>query len=212
MSFKLLAVPERLFEPGDLVSFNGEWPQFYRNKVFRVTRTMQTIRERVVGRLAPAAQVTVNVDDIGLNPEYESWLYQVRIGVNPFLGHFYVRWPANDYTMQLQDPNFPINPQDDDLRYIGFLDHDATKKENPTVFHPEPALRFQFIWVKDQLPGFIVYADSPVGVFQKPVMRFLTNICAIVEETDQQTLEQVRSGKLLVAQATHYSEIGRRGI
>lgn len=216
MAFKLLVEPQRLLEPGDLVNFNGEWPQFWRNKLFRVTRNLQTIRDRVLAAaLVPDGEITVNLDDIGLNPEFEPWLYQTRIGLNPGLYNFYVRWPSNDFAMQLQDPNFPINPADADLRNIGFLDENMTKIQNATLESPDEALRFQFIWVKDQLPAFVVRSiASTIGpqIFQKIVTRFLVNICGLVEETDSSLIQRVASGELLVEQILHYSQIGRRGL
>lgn len=216
MAFKLLVTPQRLLEPGDLVSFDGEWPAFWRNKVFRVQRNSVTIRDRLVeAALVPDGEVTIDLDAAGLNPEFEPWLYQVRIGlpVGPF--HFFTRWPSNDFTMQLQDPNFPINPADADLRNIGFLDHNATKIENATLESPEPPLRFQFIWVKDQLPSFIVRSIASLtgpAVHQKIVIRFLVNICGLIEETNPAILGQIADGSLLIEQVIHYSLLGRRGI
>lgn len=216
MAFKLLVLPQRLLEPGDLVSFNGEWPLFWRNRLFRITRNLQTIRDRVVAAaLVPDGEVTINIDAAGLNPEFEPWLYQVRIGLNQGLYHFYTRWPSNDFTMQLQDPNFPVNPADADLRNIGFLDVDATKIENATLESPAPALRFQFIWVKDQLPAFLVrsmVSTTGPAIYQKIVTRFLVNICGLEVVTDANLIQRVQSGELLVEQVLHYSEIGRRGL
>lgn len=216
MAFKLLIEPQRLFEPGDLVNFNGEWPEFWRNKLYRVTRNLQTIRDRVVApALIPDGEVIINVNDAGLNPEFEPWLYQVRIGLNEGLYHFFVRWPSNDFAMQLQDPNFPINPADADLRNIGFLDSNATKIENATLESPESALRFQFIWVKDQLPAFLVRSTASAtgpDIFQKIVVRFLVNICGLVRVDDANLIQRVASGEILVEQVQHYSQLGRRGV
>ena len=216
MAFKLLIEPQRLLEPGDLVSFNGEWPQFWRNKVFRVVRNSQTIRDRVVApALVPDGEITIDVDAAGLNPEFEPWLYQTRIGLNSGQWRFYVRWPSNDFAMQLQDPNFPVNPADADLRNIGFLDANATKIENATLTSPDEALRFQFMWVKDQLPAFLVRSMASTtgpALYQKVVVRFLLNICGLAEETDPNLLQRVASGELLVEQILHYSQIGRRAI
>ena len=120
----------------------------------------------------------------------------------------YARWPSNDFTRQLQDPNFTINPADADLKLIGFSDHISTPIEDP---------RFRWIWVKDQLPSFIVRADSAptgstTGPFQKAVIRFLVNILGLTEETDQQVLSKVQSGELFVTSAQHYDLIGRRNV
>lgn len=216
MAFKLLIVPQRLFEPGDLVNFNGEWPEFWRNKLYRVTRNLQTIRDRVVApALVPDGEAIIDVDLAGLNPEFEPWLYQTRIGLNEGLYHFFVRWPSNDFAMQLQDPNFPINPADADLRNIGFLDSNATKIENATLESPEAPLRFQFIWVKDQLPSFLIRSTASAtgpDIFQKIVVRFLVNICGLVRVDDPALIQRVASGDVLVEQVQHYSQLGRRGL
>lgn len=219
MSFKILTVPQSLLMPGNLVDFQGNWPEQWRDKIFRVSDALQTIRDREEGIIGHTGEITIDPDtDLGLNPERDEFLYQIRIGMNDFAGRFYVRWPSNDFTMQVQDPDFSIAPADTSAsqrQLIGFLDHTVTKKENPTLRDPESGLRFEFLWVRDQLPSFLVRGDSGSAaeeVFSKVNIRYLTNICRIVEETDPTLIEDIRSGELLVTQAIHYSEIGRRGL
>ena len=219
MSFKILSVPQPLLMPGNLVDFQGNWPAAWRDKVFRVTDALQTIRDTEAGIIGHADEITINVDtDLGLNPEREAFLYQVRIGFNDFLGRFYVRWPSNDFTMQVQDPDFSIAQGDTTAaqrQLIGFLDHTVTKKENPTLRDPDPSLRFEFLWVKDQLPSFLIRGDSgstAEDIFSKVNIRYLTNICRMEVETDPQLLADILNGELLVTQAIHYSETGRRGL
>ena len=118
----------------------------------------------------------------------------------------YARWPTNDFTRQLQDPNFQINPADDDLKLIGFSDHVSSPFEDP---------RFRWFWVKDQLPSFLALADSgtlAVPMYQKVRLRFIVNILGLVEETDSQTLQKVQSGELFVSTAQHYELLGRRAV
>jgi hypothetical protein len=218
VSFRIFAVPAALLQPGDLVWFRGEWPLQWREQIFRVNDVLQTIRDRQEGIIGHGDELVVDPDDIGLNLERDNFFYQVRIGVNDFLGRLYVRWPSNDFTMQLQDPNFSISPEDvsaDQRQLIGFLDHGVTKKENPTLFEPEEGLRFEFLWVRDQLPAFVYRGDAGAAatdIFSKVNVRYLTNICAIAPVDDPQLIDQITSGELLVTQAIHFSEIGRRGL
>lgn len=175
MAFEELLVQERLLKPGDLIRFDGPWGTTYEDKVFRIVNTLATRRVRQVALLAPQAEATIDIDDIGLNPEETLFAYETRIGVPRSLVKLYARWPSNDFTRQLQDPNFTINPADADLKLIGFSDHISTPIEDP---------RFRWIWVKDQLPSFIVRADSAptgstTGPFQKAVIRFLVNILGL---------------------------------
>ncbi|HEU0022887.1 MAG TPA: hypothetical protein VFR55_14625 [Dehalococcoidia bacterium] len=219
MSFKILTVPQPLLQPGDLVDMRGNWPQPWRDQIYRVTDTLPTIRDREEGIIGHNGEITIDPDaTLGLNPEREEFIYQVRIGMNDFPGRFYVRWPSNDFTMQVQDPNFSIAQADTSAsqrQLIGFLDHTVTRKENPTRRDPEPGLRFEFLWVKDQLPSFLIRGDSGAlvtDIFAKVNIRYLTNICRIEAVTDPEIIDEIRSGSLLVSQAIHYSEIGRRGL
>lgn len=219
MSFRILTVPQPLLQAGDLVWFRGNWPLVWRDKIFRIEDTLATIRDREEGIIGHNDEITIDPDaTLGLNPERDPFLYQVRIGMNDFLGRLYVRWPSNDFTMQVQDPDFSIAPADATAaqrQLIGFLDHTVTKKENPTILDPTPGLRFEFIWVRDQLPSFLVRGDSgstAEDIFSKVNIRYLTNICGITEVDDPTLLDQITSGELLITQALHYSEIGRRGL
>ncbi|MFQ6030618.1 MAG: hypothetical protein ACE5Q6_24365 [Dehalococcoidia bacterium] len=219
MSFRILTVPQPLLQPGDIVWFRGNWPVQWREKIFRIEDALQTIRDFDHGVIGHDDEVTIDPDaTLGLNPERDPFLYQVRIGMNDFLGRFYVRWPSNDFTMQVQDPDFSIAPADTTAaqrQLIGFLDHTVTKKENPTIWDPEFSLRFEFLWVRDQLPSFFVRGDSGAAaqdIFSRVLIRYLTNICGIAEVDDPQLIDRITSGDLLVTQALHYSEIGRRGL
>lgn len=206
MAFDELLVQERLLKPGDLIRFDGPWGDPYTDRTFRVTRTETTQRIRLVAQSAPANQTTVDIDGIGLNPEHGLFAYELRIGVGQGLVKLYSRWPINDFTRQLQDPNFQINPADADLKLIGFSDHISSPFEDP---------RLRWFWVKDQLPSFVSLADSGVaangGMFQKVRLRFIVNVMALVEETDQDTLAQIETGQLFVSTAQHYDRQGRRG-
>lgn len=217
MAFKILTLPQPLLQPGDLVDFRGGWPQPWRDRLFIVTQASQTVRDRQQGIIGDDDELVVDVDtDLGLNPERSEFLYQVRIGMNDFPGRMYVRWPSNDFALQLQDPNFGIAPGDTSAaqrQFIGFIDHTTSKLEQPTLLNPEPGLRFEFIWVKDQLPAFLIRGDTGgSNIFFKVNLRYLVNICALAEETDPDRLDAVRSGELLVTQAIHYSVLGRRGL
>ena len=217
MAFKILTLPQPLLQPGDLVDFRGNWPQPWRDKIFIVTQASQTVRDRQQGIIGDDDELVIDVDDdLGLNPERSEFLYQVRIGMNDFPGRFYVRWPSDDFALQVQDPNFSIAPADTSVgqrQFIGFLDHTTTKLEQPTLLNPEPGLRFEFIWVKDQLPAFLVRGDTGASnLFFKVNVRYLVNICALAEETDPTRIDEIRSGELLVTQAIHYSILGRRGL
>ncbi len=206
MAFEELLVQERLLKAGDLLRFDGPWGDPYTNKVFRVTRTETTQRVRLGALSAPTRQHVIDIDDIGLNPEHKLFAYEVRVGVGQGLVKVYARWPTNDFTRQLQDPNFQINPADDDLKLIGFSDHVSSPFEDP---------RFRWFWVKDQLPSFLALADSgtlAVPMYQKVRLRFIVNILGLVEETDSQTLQKVQSGELFVSTAQHYELLGRRAV
>ena len=206
MAFEELLVQERLLKPGDLIRFDGPWGEPYTDRVFRVTRTETTQRVRLVAQSAPQAETVVDIDAIGLNPEHTLFAYEIRIGVGQGLVKLFSRWPTNDFTRQLQDPNFQINPSDADRKLIGFSDHISSPFEDPL---------FRWFWVKDQLPSFLVLADSGGagvgGMFQKVRLRFIVNILALVEETDQETLAQIETGELFVSTAQHYELQGRRG-
>ncbi len=218
MSFRILSIPQPLLASGDIVWFRGEWPLTWRDRIFRITDVLQTIRDREEGIIGHDDEITVDPDDIGLNLERDPYLYQLRIGFNDFLGRAYVRWPSNDFTMQLQDPDFSIAPGDttaNQRQLIGFLDHSVTKRENPTQLEPEPGLRFEFIWVRDQLPSFLFRGDAGAAaqdIFSKVNVRYMINICGIAEVQDPALIDEITSGQLLVTQAIHYSEIGRRGL
>ena len=219
MSFRILTLPQPLLQPGDLVWFRGQWNEPWRDRIFRIEESLATIRDFDHGVIGHGDEITINVNtDLGLNPDRNQFLYQVRLGLNDFLGRFYVRWPSNDFTMQVQDPNFTIAPADvtaAQRQLIGFLDRTVTKKENPTIFDPEFSLRFEFLWVKDQLPSFLVRGDAGAvaqDIFSRVLIRYLTNVCGIAEVDDPQLIDQITSGELLVTQALHYSEIGRRGL
>ena len=206
MAFEELLVQERLLKAGDLLRFDGPWGDPYTNKVFRGTRTETTQRVRLGALSAPTRQHVIDIDDIGLNPEHKLFAYEVRVGVGQGLVKVYARWPTNDFTRQLQDPNFQINPADDDLKLIGFSDHVSSPFEDP---------RFRWFWVKDQLPSFLALADSgtlAVPMYQKVRLRFIVNILGLVEETDSQTLQKVQSGELFVSTAQHYELLGRRAV
>ena len=206
MAFEELLVQERLLKAGDLLRFDGAWGSTYQGKVFRITSAVNTQRVRQIAFSAPGVQTVVDIDDIGLNPENEFFAYELRIGINRGLIKLFARWPSNDFTRQIQDPNFQINPGDDDLKLIGFSDSISSPVEDP---------RFRFIWIKDQLPSFIVLADSgsvAIPMFQKIVLRFIVNILGLEEETDSQILEQAQTGQLFVTSAQHYELIGRRSI
>jgi hypothetical protein len=206
LAFEELLVQERLLKAGDLLRFDGPWGDPYTNKLFRVTRAETTQRVRLVALSAPTRQHVVDIDGIGLNPEHKLFAYEVRIGVGQGLVKVYARWPTNDFTRQLQDPNFQINPADADLKLIGFSDHISSPFEDP---------RFRWFWVKDQLPSFVALADSgtlAVPMYQKVRLRFIVNILGLVEETDSQTLQKVQSGELFVSTAQHYELQGRRAV
>ena len=116
----------------------------------------------------------------------------------------YARWPSNDFTRQLQDPNFQVNPADADLKLIGFSDHVSSPVEDP---------RFRWFWVKDQLPSFVALADSgslAVPMYQKARLRFIVNVLGLAEEKDTQVLQKAQSGELFVSAAQHYELLGRR--
>lgn len=207
MAFELLAVPERLLKRGDFAYFDGEWPKDWANRYFRVARTRQTVRDYAVpiqagaGRygMAPQQSIILNVEtNLGLNPYYEKWFFQVRIGLNEGLYHVYPRWPSTEYGMSLQDPGFGIAPTDPDRRYIGFLDMDASRKDQPL---------FQFLWVKDTLPSFEVYTDgdATIPVYEKPVLRFLANMCLAQEVTEADALKALLSGTIPYFGAEHWS-------
>ena len=123
MAFEELLVQERLLKVGDLIRFEGPWGEPYTDTLFRVTSAMTTQRTRQVALSAPAVQTVVDVDVAGLNPEYRNYAYEIRIGVGKGLYKVYSRWPTNDFTRQLQDPNFQINPADADLKLIGYSDY-----------------------------------------------------------------------------------------
>ena len=218
MSFRILNLAQPLLQPGDIVWFRGNWPVEWRGKIFRISDALPTIRDRDEGIIGHTDEVTVDPEDIGLNPDRKPFLYQIRIGISDFLGRTYVRWPSNDFTMQLQDPDFSIAPADvsaNQQQLIGFIDHTVTKKENPTFLDPAPSLRFEFIWVQDQLPSFLFRGDSgsvAEEIFSKVNVRYMTNICGIAEVDDPQLVSDITSGQLLVTQALHYSEVGRRGL
>ena len=219
MSFRILSLPQPLLQPGDIVWFRGQWPPFWRDKIFRIEDVLQTIRDFDHGIIGHNDEIVIDPeDDLGMNPERDPFLYQVRIGMNDFMGRFYVRWPSNDFTMQLQDPNFSIAPADvtaNQRQLIGFLDNTVTKRENPTLLDPTFSLKFEFLWVQDQLPSFLIRGDSgsvAEEIFSKVNIRYLTNICGIAELEDPALIDQITSGELLVTQALHYSEIGRRGL
>lgn len=206
MAFEELLVQERLLKAGDLLRFDGPWGRLYTDKLFRITSAINTRRIRQIALSAPGVQTVVDIDDIGLNPEHELFAYEIRIGVNRGLIKLFTRWPTNDFTRQIQDPNFQINPADVDLKLIGFSDSITSPVEDP---------RFRFIWIKDQLPSFIALADSgslAVPMFQKIILHFVVNILGLMEETDQQVLDQAASGELFVTAAQHYELIGRRAI
>jgi hypothetical protein len=205
LAFEELLVQERLLKAGDLLRFDGPWGDPYTNKLFRVTRAEVTQRVRLIALSAPTRQHVVDIDTIGLNPEHSLFAYEVRIGVGQGLVKLYARWPTNDFTRQLQDPNFQVNPADADLKLIGFSDHVSSLYEDP---------RFRWFWVKDQLPSFVALADSgslAVPMYQKVKLRFIVNILGLVEEKDSQTLQKVQSGELFVSAAQHYELLGRRG-
>jgi hypothetical protein len=204
--FEELLVQERLLKAGDLLRFDGAWGQRYQAKVFRITSAVNTQRIRQIALSAPDVQTVVDLDAIGLNPEHELFAYELRIGVNRGLIKLFARWPSNDFTRQVQDPNFQINPGDVDLKLIGFSDNISSPVEDP---------RFRMIWIKDQLPSFVALADSgslAIPMFQKIVLRFIVNILGLEEETDPQILEDAQTGKLFVTAAQHYELIGRRSI
>lgn len=206
MAFEELLVQERLLKAGDLIRFDGPWGRVYTDTLFRVTSAVTTQRVRQIALSAPDVQTVVDIDNIGLNPEHEFFAYELRIGVSRGLIKLFARWPSNDFTRQLQDPNFQINPGDVDLKLIGFSDSISSPVEDP---------RFRFIWIKDQLPSFIALADSgsaAIPMFQKIVLRFIVNILGLQEETDPQVVEQARTGELFVTAAQHYELIGRRNI
>ena len=206
MAFEELLVQERLLKRGDLIRFEGPWGDPYQNKLFRISSAETTQRWRLMALSAPGVQTVVDIDDVGLNPEHALYAYELRIGVGRGLYKLYARWPSNDFTRQLQDPNFQINPADDDLKLIGFSDHVSSPFEDP---------RFRWFWVKDQLPSFLAMADSgtlAVPMYQKVRLRFIVNILGLVEETDTQTLQKVQSGELFVSTAQHYELLGRRAV
>ena len=69
--------------------------------------------------------------------------------------------------------------------------------------------------MKDQLPSFLIRGDSGgtgTDIFSKVNIRYLTNICRIEAVTDPAVIDDIRNGNLLVTQAIHYSETGRRGL
>ena len=204
MAFEELLVQERLLKAGDLLRFDGPWGEPYTNKLFRVTRAEVTQRVRLIALSPPTRQHVVDIDAVGLNPEHSLFAYEVRIGVGQGLVKLYARWPTNDFTRQLQDPNFQTNPADADLKLIGFSDHVSSPVEDP---------RFRWFWVKDQLPSFVALADAgslAVPMYQKVRLRFIVNVLGLVEEKDSQTLQKVQTGELFVSAAQHYELQGRR--
>ena len=54
--------------------------------------------------------------------------------------------------------------------------------------------------------------SATLDIFSRVNIRYLTNICGIAEVDDSELLDSITSGELLVTQALHYSEIGRRGL
>lgn len=206
MAFEELLVQERLLKAGDLLRFDGAWGTTYQDKVFRITSAVNTQRVRQIALSAPDVQTVVDIDAIGLNPEHELFAYELRVGVSRGLIKLFLRWPSNNFTRQVQDPNFQINPGDVDLKLIGFSDSISSPVEDP---------RFRIIWIKDQLPSFVALADSgsaAIPMFQKIVLRFVLNILGLEQETDPQILEKAQTGELFVTAAQHYELIGRRSI
>jgi hypothetical protein len=204
VAFEELLVQERLLKAGDLVLFQGQWGEPYANQLFRVTAAENTQRVRQVALSAPQVQTVIDIDDIGLNPEHALWAYEVRIGISKSLVKLYSRWPTNDFTRQIQDPNFSVNPTDPDLRLIGYTDHISSPFHDP---------RFRWFWIKDQLPSFVALADSgpaAAGMYQKVLLRFIINVLGLQEETDQSVIDRVQTGELFVSTAQHYELIGRR--
>lgn len=207
MAFEELLVQERLLKPGDLLRFDGPWGEPYTDTLFRVSNAQTTRRVRQVALSDAQVQTVVDIDAIGLNPEHRLFAYELRIGVGKGLYKLYTRWPTNDFTRQLQDPNFQINPADADLKLIGFTDH---------LTSPIPDPKYRFFWVNDQLPSFVVLADSgtvAVPMFQKVVLSFIVNILALSRETDENVLRQVQTGEIFVSAAQHYEitrMVGRR--
>ena len=206
MSFEELLVQERLLKAGDLIRFDGEWGSPYTNTLFRVTTAENTQRTRQVALSAPDVQTTIDIDAIGLNPEFSFWAYELRMGVVKGLVKVYLRWPANDFARQLQDPNFQINPANADLKLIGYSDSVSSPIHDP---------RFRMIWVKDQLPSFIALADSGAAatpMFQKVIVRYIVNLLGLKVEEDPSVLQRVESGELFVTAAQHYELQGRRNV
>ena len=206
MAFEELLVQERLLKRGDLIRFEGPWGEPYQGKLFRVSSAETTQRWRLISLSAPGVQSVVDIDDMGLNPEHALYAYELRIGVGRGLYKLYARWPSNDFTRQLQDPNFQINPADADLKLIGYSDHVSSPVDDP---------RFRWFWIKDQLPSFLALADSgsaAAPMFQKVLLRFIVNILGLTEEKDQQVIQKASSGELFVTSAQHYDLIGRRAV
>ncbi len=151
-------------------------------------------------------ETVIDIDAIGLNPEHQLFAYEIRMGVGQGLVKVYLRWPTNDFTRQLQDPNFQITPGNADLKLIGFSDHVSSPLEDP---------RFRMFWVKDQLPSFVALADAGAAatpMFQKVRVRFIVNVLGLIEEQDANVIARVESGELYVSSAQHYELIGTRGV
>lgn len=206
MAFEELLVQERLLKSGDLIQFNGQWGFPYTDKLFRVVSAENTQVVSEIALAAPGVQTVVVLDDEGLNPEFENWAYEVRIGVSGELAKLYTRWPSNDFTRQVQDPNFSINPSDVARKLIGFSDQVSTPASDP---------RYRWFWVKDQLPSFIAMNDSgalgsATPVFEKISLRWIVNILGLTPETDPQVVEGVQNGSVFVSQAQYWNLTGRR--
>lgn len=206
MAFEELLVQERLLKPGDLIRFEGSWGVPYANNLFRIGQTHNTRRVRQVALSDVDVETVIDIDAIGLNPEIALWAYEIRMGVGQGLVKIYLRWPSNDFTRQLQDPNFQINPANADLKLIGFSDHISSPFEDP---------RFRMFWVKDQLPSFVALADAGAAatpMFQKVRINVIVNILGLIEEVDAQVIADVDSGKLFVSTAQHYELQGNRAV
>lgn len=206
MAFEELLVQERLLKPGDLIRFEGEWGVPYTNNLFRIGTAQNTQRVRLVALSDVDVETVIDIDAIGLNPEHQLFAYEIRLGVGQGLVKVYLRWPTNDFTRQLQDPNFQITPGNADLKLIGFSDHISSPYEDP---------RFRMFWVKDQLPSFVALADAgaiATPMFQKVRVRVIVNILGLIEEKDAGVLAKVESGELFVSSAQHYELIGTRAV
>ena len=206
MAFEELLVQERLLKAGDLLRFEGSWGVPYANNLFRIGQAHNTRRVRLVALSDVDVETVIDIDVIGLNPEIALWAYEIRLGVGQGLVKIYLRWPSNDFTRQLQDPNFQINPANADLKLIGFSDHISSPFEDP---------RFRMFWVKDQLPSFVALADAgavATPMFQKVRINVIVNILGLIEETDAAVIADVESGKLFVSSAQHYELQGNRAV